>query len=371
MPSTSTDPGIPLSTAGPQHAEELASFFASQAIGSASFAYRIDRSPDFFRYCRLQGHAQRVLIAESDGIQGVLSVLFDRVHLDETSKEVAYLGDLRLDPAVRGQGLGDRLMREGVRTCRETNGPDVPIVAAVMADNPGGLRKLANLDRDGIARMRAIAEVSLTFILPWGGPASRSKFRTRTATIADLPRMHALWQRLGPNRPLSRSFTLPEWEHWVLESPGLGIAAYTLAEDDSGELMGFLAGWDMSPVRRFMLATESASQRALRLAWNALRLPLRLPRFPKPGEALPFLAATNLCVSDAEAFRPLLRAVLTQARRQGALFVGLALDARDPLNQQMRGLPASRSTLRLMGNEAFPPDGPERQAIYHVEIAMG
>ena len=361
----------PITMAGPQHAGELASFFASQAVGSAAFAYRVDRSPDFFRYTRLQGHAAHVMIAERERILGLLSVLFDRVYLGGAPAEIAYTGDLRLDPAARGVGVGDRLMRDGIRACRDRLGPDAPIVTAVMADNPAGLRKNANLERDGIARMRPIAEVELFFLFPWGLGAPAVGLRTRPASVADLPRMHALWRRVASTRDLARAFTASEWERWVMDSPGLGIEAYTLAETADGELVGFLAGWDMSPVRRFMLSEESASQRWIRRAWNAGRGLSRLPAFPKAGEALPFLAATNLCVADERAFAPLLRATLARARRQGALFMGLALDRRDPLIRRMRGFLASRSTLLLLGNEVLPPDSADRQRVYHVEIAMG
>gem|GEM_PF-5062528 len=372
---------LPITTAGPEHAAELAAFFAEQTVGSASFAYRIDRSPDFFRYCRLQGHDHRILIAESTRIWGLLSVLFDRVHLGGQPREIAYTGDLRLDPSVRGQGLGDRFMREGIRTCRHVLGPEAPIVTAVMADNPAGLKMNANLERDGTATMRPIAEVELFFLFPWIRPARSSSVRIRPARLDDLPRMHDLWRQVASKRELSRSFTRAEWTDWVLNSPGLGIEAYALAEDAAGQLLGFLAAWDMSPVRRFMLASETASQRWIRRAWNAGRRLLGasrtgssgsgLPRFPKAGEVLPFLAATNLCVADERAFLPLIHAGLGRARQQGALFLGIALDRRDPLIRQMRGLPASRSKLLLLGNEALPPDAPDRQTVYHVEIAMG
>jgi ribosomal protein S18 acetylase RimI-like enzyme len=362
---------LSINPAGPQHAAELASFFASQAVGSKAFAYRVDRSPDFFRYSRLQGFDSRVLIAETDRIVGLLSVLFDRVHLGGTPTEIAYTGDLRLDPSVRGQGLGDRFMREGVHTAREHLGPDAPIVTAVMADNPAGLAMNAHLGRDGIARMRPLAEVDIFFVFPWTRRAPAGKLRTRRASVEDLPRMHALWQQVAPRRDLARSFTASEWEAWVMESPGLGIDAYSLAEDESGKLLGFMAGWDMSPVRRFMLSGETASQRWIRRFWNAGRGLVGLPPFPKAGEALPFLAATNLCVADESAFIPLLHANLARARKQGALFLGLTLDRKDPLIRHMRGFLASRSTLLLLGNEVLPADTPERETIYHVEIAMG
>lgn len=361
----------PLTTAGPQHAAELASFFASQAVGSKAFAYRIDRSPDFFAYSRLQGFDHRVILLERERILGLLSVLFDRVYLLGHPTNVAYTGDLRLDPSMRGRGLGDRFMREGIRLARERLGPDAPVVTAVMADNPAGLAMNAHLARDGIARMRRIAEVSIHFVLPWGRNKPVSGIRTRTATREDLPRMHALWQKEAAKRDLARVFTPDEWETWVTTTPGLGLAAYTLAESDSGELIGFLAGWDMHPVRRFMLSDETFSQCWTRRAWNALRPLSRFPRFPGPGEVLPFLAATNLCVADPRAFTPLLRATLERVRERGALFLGITLDARDPLSQQMRGFLSSRSTLYLLGNEKLPADSPDRQRVYHVEISMG
>jgi GNAT superfamily N-acetyltransferase len=363
----------PITLAGPAHGEALVAFFKHQAVASPTMAYRVDRGPDYFAVCRLQGHDHRVLLAGNAPVWGTMTALFDRVYLNGVPSDIAYTADLRVAPEARGTGLADRLMREAVRVIREVNGPESAIVTAVAADNPAGLKKNANLGRDGLTQMKPVGSLLIYYLAPFtplGAVRPFLPYRVRPATRDDLGAMAALWAATNSRKNLARAFTPEGFARWVEDTPGLGAEAFLVAVDAKGAMRAFLGVWSPAVVRRFELAAESPAVFAVRQTWNALRPLAGLPVFPAPGQALPFHAVTNACIpeADAEALPVLIEAALKQARAAGSLFLGLALDARDPLNRQAKRFLSSTSTLTLLGNEHLPPR-PER--LFHVEMALG
>ena len=364
---------LPITLAGPDDGEALVAFFKHHAIASPSMAYRVDRGPDYFAVCRLQGHDHRVLVATTDRVLGTMTALFDRVYHDGRPIEIAYTADLRIDAAARGTGLADRLMREAVTVIRERHGADAAIVTAVASDNPAGLKKNANLGRDGHATMRPIGRLGLYFFAPFtplGAVRPFLPYRVRVARAGDMPAMAALWAATNGAKDLARAFTPEGFAEWVTSTPGLGVEAFRLAVDARDRIRAFLGVWSPAAVRRFELASESPAVKAMRHAWNAIRPIAGLPVFPAPGEPLPFHAVTNACIpeSEAEALPLLLEAAFRTVRRDGSLFLGYALDARDPLNRQARRFLHSTSELILLGNEPFHDRG---DRLFHVELALG
>jgi GNAT superfamily N-acetyltransferase len=364
---------VPLTVAGADDGPALVDFFKHHAVASPQMAYRVDRGPDYFGICRLQGHDHRVLIARTDRVLGTMTALFDRVHHRGRPIDVAYTADLRVAEAARGTGLADRLMREAVHTIRQVQGPEAAIVTVVASDNPAGLKKNKNLGREGLTTMKPIGRLTLYFMAPFTPPGvvwPFQPYRVRPATREDLPAMAALWAETNGRKDLARAYTPESFAAWVDTTPGLGIGAYRVAVDGRGRVRAFLGVWSPRAVRRFELATESPAVRAVRQTWNAVRPLAGLPVFPAPGEILPFHAVTNCCVpeADAEALALLLDEAHRLVRREGSLFLGLALDARDPLNRQARRFIASTTSLMLLGNEPFHdrPDG-----LFHVEMALG
>lgn len=366
----------PILPATANHGAALCAFMGAHAVGSAHMRYRVDRSPDYFALCRVQGRDHRVLVAEQEGaILGTLSVVTDRMYLEGAPVAIAYTADLRVAREARGTGLADGFMIEGIRACRDLNGPGTPIFTAVMADNPAGFKKNANLARDGLVAMRPIADVDLRFLLPFRLPGAKTApgIRIRTATPEDLGAMVALWERVNAPRPLARAFTPDTLEAWISRTPGLGWERFLLAFDRADRLLGFLGVWNQRPIRRFVLEAESPSQRLIRRAWNAARGLAGLSRFPQAGEPLDFCNVVNLCLpAEAGVALPaLLDAAFAQVRAQGALFLGLALDRRDPLGVLLKPFLASTSHLCLLGNERFVSLGDPHAPVYHVEISLG
>lgn len=365
----------PILPATTDHGPALCAFMGAHAVGSAHMRYRVDRSPDYFALCRMQGHAHQVLVAEqASTILATLSVVSDRMYMEGRSEAIAYTADLRVAREARGTGLADAFMVEGIHACRELNGPATPIFTAVMADNPAGFKKNANLARDGLVTMRPIADVDLRFLVPFRLPGPRARgVRVRCATPDDLAAMAAHWERVNASRPLARAFTPDALASWLGDTPGLGWDRFLLAFDDDDRLLGFLGVWNQRAIRRFVLEAESPAQRLIRRGWNAARGLAGLSRFPQAGEPLDFCNVVNLClpIEAGHALPALLEAAFSLVRAQGALFLGLALDRRDPLGAFLKPFLASTSHLCLLGNERFVPLGDPHSPVYHVEISLG
>jgi hypothetical protein len=306
-------------------------------------------------------------------VLGTMTALFDRVYLNGVPSDIAYTADLRVAPDARGTGLADRLMREAVHVIRETNGPTAAIVTAVAADNPAGLKKNLNLGRDGLTQMNPIGSLRIYYLAPFtplGAVRPFLPYRVRPANRDDLGAMAALWAATNCRKDLARAFTPEGFVRWVEDTPGLGAEAFQVAVDARGTVHAFLGVWSPAVVRRFELAAESPAVFAVRQTWNALRPLAGLPVFPSPGQPLPFHAVTNACIpdADAEALPLLIEAALRKTRAAGSLFLGLALDVRDPLNRQARRFLSSTSELTLLGNEHLPP---RPEGLFHVEMALG
>lgn len=349
------------------HNPALIALLRETPVASERLSYRLDRAPDYFAFSRLQGRRHAVLTAESDRLLGTMSVVVNRVHLEGAPAEVAYTGDLRVAPAARGRGVGDRLMREAVGVARAALGPQAPIVTAVAPDNAAGLRKNANLGRDGLTTMRRLATIRTHFLLPLPLPAWHPRYAVRQATDADMPAMHALWARANGEKQLAGVLEAAEHRSW-LEDAGLGLDRYWLAEDRRGRLAGFLATWDQTPLRRFML-TAAPVPDLFRPGLSLLSALAGMPPWPGAGEQLRFQNVLHLAVApgEEEAIAAILPAALARVRQEGGLFLAVATDARDPLTGPLGRFVGGSGELLLLGNEAVP----ETDRLYHIEIALG
>ncbi|MBC7476369.1 MAG: hypothetical protein H7263_18955 [Candidatus Sericytochromatia bacterium] len=145
---------------------ELIDIFRSYPT-SSSLSYVVDRSPDYFALCKLQGIDWRLIVAEKEKIFGSILINFDKVFLESKEQNICYTCDLRLDTSVRRVWLADCLMREGIYACREKYGDSANIFTCVLKDNQAGLKKNANLERDNIIKMNKVGEIKTYFFIPF------------------------------------------------------------------------------------------------------------------------------------------------------------------------------------------------------------
>ena len=340
---------ITLGDCPPELAADLAALFRRHPVASAGLGYHVERSPDPFALPATLGTGYRLFAARAgDEVVGTVTLVFDRVYRQGAAIDVAYGFDLKVDAAWRGTGLADRLMRQAYVGVCEQLGPDAAIVTAFATDNNAGAKKVSNLGRDNVIGFSPFAKARLHVMLPAVPPLQRwaaNDVKMRQATQDDVEAMMGLWARHSAPKDLARAYTPERFSAWM-QTPGL---TFWLACDRQGTPRGFLGLWDQSAVRRFVLGDASGIYHAARHVWTLGRVLAGLPALPLPGERLPFRGVVNMCVpADApNVLAALLCRGLDQAREEGALFVGLALDATDPLNAVADRFWTTRSELYL------------------------
>ncbi len=362
----------------------------------SSLSYKVDRSPDYFNLSRVQGFDRRVLVAYrenisksqptnvelyqenvgnrlGDSLLGTISVIFDQVYMDGQIKKQAYMCDLRLEPEARGTGLGDKMMLAGYNTCLQVLGAEPVIFSCVLNDNKAGLKKLANLGRDKITRFEKIGEIKTYFFLPFNPKRFliKNDYFIRCATWDDLPEMVELWNQVISKKNLGRVFTLDEFENWIKNSPGLNISSYLLAIKDN-EIKGFLGIWNQFEIRKIIITAEIPFMTIVRKTWNFFKKLFNLPHFPEPGQSLNFFNVVNLCIplKNSEILPSLINKAFKIVRENNSLFLAMALDKRDPLNENVRGFISSVSELDLLTNSKEVINN-KKSNIYHMEISLG
>jgi hypothetical protein len=362
-----------ISDATPEDNRDLTELFNKYPV-SSGISYTLDRSPDYFSFCNLHD-AYKVITARNEHLAGAITITFSQVFLENQVKNIAYMGELRLDMSARGTGLGDRLMQAGLEACRQA-GNDVPIFASVLKGNTPGFKKLANLGRDKLANFFPVAEIILYFILPLSlkrlNPLVKD-YTVRPAGKEDLPEMLALWNMVNSEKNLAAVLNTETFEKWLAKAWGLEISSYLLAFDRNNRLRGFLGTWDQSAIRRITIWSESLPVKFIRKTWNLLRPLSGMALFPAPGQSLSFYNVTNLCIpeEEAETFSLLLYHAFKTVRENKSVFLAVALDKKDPLNRQLKGFISSGSELVLLSNYDYNNISTHKNRLYHLEISKG
>ncbi len=334
---------------------------------SSSLSYVVDRSPNYFKLSEFQGYDYRTLVAEANKILGTLFISFDKVYLENIPQNIAYTGDLRVEPFIRRTGIADNLMQEGVRIIKNTLGENPNIFTCVLKDNIAGLKKNQNLARDGFANMQKVAELRSYFMFPFYLKNIKNKnYNVRFATENDIENMFNLWQLINSKKNLARFFDLNSFNNWINNTDGLGINNNILAEKNN-EIVGFMGLWNQNKTRRIIIHSQNSQIKFIRKFWNIGSKLIGIPQFPKSGQELNFYNITNLCIKENQCFEQLIYNAFKHVRRNNSMFLALCLDVKDELNKELKYFLSSTTELYLLSNYQFK----NNNNLFHLEISLG
>jgi hypothetical protein len=302
-------------------------------------ALRMDRAPDFFALNRLEGDVWQVGVAVDgdDRVVGCVAAARRQVWLNGAEATTGYVGDLKVHPAARRSGATDLLTAYARETCAALCGEDAPVLVTILAGNEamerraGGPRGMPVLARFATLRVEAIP-------LLWERRERVAGLSIWPAAERDLPRMTALWRDIAPTRQLAPAIDAASLGAWVARAPGLVLSDYLLALDMRGRLRGFLGVWDQSSFKQMRVVSYSPRLAIARGAINVVASVAGATQLPQPGAALPALAITHVCASDASTLRALVLEAYRRHRGGRHAFMTLGLDVRDPLLAATRGL---------------------------------
>ena len=347
----------------------------------ADLSLSIRRTPSVDAMYVLHAHAWEgwVVADEGGAIEGMGSVVVREGYVDGAVSPVGYLGDLRFSRRAEGRQLLDRAYGPILSEASERYGCRY-YLTAIIAANARARRALTvqteRAARRGRPRYTLVREFdirSIHLVLPrW---RVRSAYTVRIATEADVVPIAALLDEDARRRPFGYPMPERELRRRLATWPGLRIESFHVAEDRAGELLGVLAPWDASPVKRTVIESYGGSMSRVRTLHDLAARALRRPTLPKPGEALRYRYLTHLAVpsGDPAILRALIESAYREARRDGMHFVSVPAPVGDPLDAAYRGFVTTniRAGLYVVTLAGTPvPDALRAGAMPGFEMAL-
>jgi acetyltransferase (GNAT) family protein len=276
----------------------------------------VRRDPDFDALYRLQSSTWESYVVETNGaVEGIGTVLIRDGYLGGERRRVGYLGDLRFSPSIEGRALLDRFYGPLLERMRDRYGCE-HFLTAVIASNERALRALTQVttrsQRAGRPRYTTVGDFdirSIQLLLPRRQP--RGEFVVRRATLSDLGAVATLLDEDARARPFGYPFSEAELRRRLDEWPGLTIDSFYLAFTRRGELVGCMALWDASEVKRMVVTAYRRTMRRARVLYDALAWLTRMRPLPDVGAPFRYLYVTHQAVPSGDA--RILRALLTTA----------------------------------------------------------
>jgi ribosomal protein S18 acetylase RimI-like enzyme len=305
----------------------------------------VDRRPDFFALSRLAGDSWLVGVLDgADGPVACVGVARREVYLHGKPANIAYIGDLKVHPAVRRRGLARILAAWAAEKAAQMTGPGGIGLCTTLAGNMAAEGVLCEVTGGGPAHVPARPRATIrshSIQLLWARRPPASDLVVEPAGRADLADMAELWRQVAPSRQLAPVRAL----EWIDDAVGLAVSDYLVARRPDGSVAGFLGLWDQHGFKQMRVVAYSRRLATVRLAFNTAAPIARSPRLPAPGGELRYRTVVNVCVGpgDVATLRTLLFQAYGRLRGQGCSFFTIGLDTRDPLTTALRGLHAQHT----------------------------
>jgi hypothetical protein len=324
------DSRVEISIAGPQSDAELRALMTHVPVGRG-IVVTLEREPSFFEACRVHGEVQ-VCVGrdrETSRAVGMGTRAMSRAYVNGDETTLGYLADLRLLPEYRN-GL---LVARAYRFLRELHKDDRArlYTTVIFADNELALRTIAS-GRAGLPRYHDLGVMHYPGInLTRRKPEVHGDFRITPGNELLLPAILASVNRNGARRQFAPVHTVGDFRpggRWV----GLKAENFLVAARN-GEVVAALAIWDQRPFKQTRILRYDGLYRWAAPCSAALHGLLGTPRFPRPGEVVPYCYFSFLSVDDddLQVCRALLRAAYNEGVRAGYLYAMISAHERDPL----------------------------------------
>lgn len=339
--------------ATPEDEAARAVLFAGVAMES-DLALSVRRGPTFDALYALQSDEWESWVVEADGaVEGTGAILVRDGYLEGRPVRVGYLGDLRFSPRVQGRQLLDRFYATVLRGASERLRCDY-FLTAVIASNERALRALTVRTRRAERRGRPVYTLLREFDIRSFHlvvPRRREKLRytVRSATEGDLAAIAGCIDADARRRPFGYALGEAALRRRLARWPGLRPSSFLVAHDTRGAIVGCLAPWDATPVKRMVVAAYRGGMRHARLAHDLAAAMLDRPELPAEGEALDYQYLTHVAVpsDDPTIMRALLQTAYAAARRDRRHCLSLFVPQGDPLAPAYRTYLATNLRARL------------------------
>jgi Acetyltransferase (GNAT) family len=310
-----------------------------------ALALRIDRDPDFFHLLELRGDGA-VFVARADStIVGCVSTAFQQVFIDGSPSSIAYIADLRVNPALSRSGAALALVRRAVEHIKTR---DVDLAFCVVA--AGNVRMLSLLaeGRRGLPVCESVGDFIVSHILPTPRRV-RERYDLEETDPRHASDLRSFWNEFNRRYQLGVVTTQAQLE----AASGLRI----LAARRQGEIVATVASFDAGEYKRNVLVRMP---RLLSIGLGALRRIDRQYGWPAAGDPIRTLYLRHLACSDGSegALRGLIQRIRNEAFQKRCACVAVGMHQRDPLRRVIRWWPRYSATakgfvLSLSGDRAL------------------
>lgn len=304
--------------------------------GSISLA--ADYKPSFFSAIEVEGHAHRLIVAESnEQIVGVVLIAKRRVFLNGTPADVGYIGSLRLDRSIRGSTI----MAQGLQIVKHWHeeGSGVPFyLLAILTDNMAA-RNVLSSGRVGLPATVRIGTLHTAAIplLPRRKQSPPAGIQIVRGSAAGADKIAAFLNRVGSEKQFFPVFTADDImadDHMLR---GLRLDDFYVARAGD-HILGIIACWDQLPFRRILVTGYSGYMRWLKYCIAPFAKILHMAPIPAPGEPLRNLYAACIAIerNDEQLFKLLINTILRDRHNTGNSFLLVGLMAGDPLCKALK-----------------------------------
>ncbi len=264
---------------------------------SAGLQMRFDRSPDYFALSK--AHAEEVethLFLQAGIIVGIASLVIRDGFVKGRSEPVVYLCDLRIQPGRRLAGRWHKLFMQRMQQLVKQRGVRYAFTV-ILRENRSAHNSLLRKRRFNFEQLRGFSTVSILARKPW--VKSSTKPVIRHALQSDMGSVQSFLTETNREQPLGVHFDDGTFTKRLSEWPNLTIEDFLLAFDESGTLIGCLAPWDYSALKRVVIDALPFSANVLRNIINLSAPITGRPVISEPPNAqLPDVAITHIAIAD-------------------------------------------------------------------------
>ena len=303
---------------------------------------RIDREPDFFRLLSLRGQGTVLVREEGGEIQGCISVSSRPVWALGTRQNLWYVGDLKVRPECRKQGVGAALAEAALD---HLLGEGADLLACVVAR--GNRRVLTFLEgKFRIPPFRSLGPLAVLMVLA-SHRRPGGRFIVREGRVTDAPELAEIYRESSGRFELAPALEEEDWLRAMDEDPAV---CQVLVAEQMGRIHA--AGWlfDVQWAKQHVVTSLPGGLSALAAPLRPLGGLSPAFRIPREGETVALLSLRHLGVrgDDLTPLRSLVQEARRRARAGGFPFVLYGLHERDPFRKAFRRLPHF-----TMGSELF------------------
>lgn len=310
----------------------ILAFYSRHAM-QAEVGLRFDRGPDFFGLLDAHSPTHKTLIVEHEGaIRAVGTVVLRSAYVGRRVVKAAYLGDLYIPPHRAVSRVWPGAFQRLLQALRSEAGVEF-IYGCVIRDNRVAHASLINPrrpDRAAFAHWRGYSNVSILARKPWAG--RRTLVKVRRATEGDAEQLRAFLDEQSQQTAAGVVFDVPTWQHRLTSWPGFGPDCFYLAEDSRRRILGCLAPYDFSAMKRIVLLNSTMSLQAIKWVYNLFCR-------PRIQSVLPNVYLSHVAIRDrnVDVFASLLDASYRDlARTRKYATVSMCLYDGDPLWNVLR-----------------------------------